>query len=321
MSIRDLSPSLLILTFAAVVGGPSEVWAQAVELKQQWQVGRRYVQTVQMQQMTKLAAADQNVEQKMDVTLEMSTTVALHEDKVRKRLTVKYGRIAMRMNMGGEDVIFDSAAPDADPSGIGKQFASLTGKQLRMLVNERDEVTELENFEEFMGALGPGGAANPMAGILTQESLTEMMKQSYLRALPTAPVSPGDSWPWTYEMIMPQIGSVGTAGTYTYRGQAEREGHQCAEIELDGKLRLNIDPAEALAGAEGAGAVPMGMKLTGGKMTGTVWFDAALGMAREIDTALETELTIENPAAPEQKITIPSRQVLIVRLLQVDEVQ
>jgi hypothetical protein len=297
---------------------------EAVTLKQQWQTGKRYVQQMKMEQTSKMAMGPQTMDQKMNMTMDMSTTVRKHEDGKQKRLTLKYDRMAMSMTMNGQEMAFDSAKPDGDQLGMGKQFAAMTGKELKMIANEKDEVTTIENFDEFVGALGGGAAGGmPISQMFTKEAVTDMVKQSALRGLPAGPVNPGDQWPWKYEMNMAQIGSVGLNGTYTLKGTGQRGGVSCAEIAVDGTLNFDMSGAAAGGDASGPAAMlkAMGMKMSGGKLSGTVWFDNALGTAREVQMVQEMEMTMNNPTAPDQKLTIPMKQNVTVTLTKVEEVK
>jgi hypothetical protein len=321
-------PTRSLLTLAAVIfcAGPLFA-ADSIELKQQWQAGKKYSQTMDMVQTSTTAIGPQKMEQKMTMKMEMSTAVRKHEDGKQKRLTVKYDRMAMDMDMNGQHMAFDSAKPDADQIGMGKQLSVMVGKELRMLANEKDEVTTIENFEEFVGALGGGAAAGmPLGQMFTKESLSEMVKQGALRSLPGKPVKVGESWPWDYQMQMPAIGSVAIKGTYTFKGVSNHAGVPCAEIGMDGKMDFDFSGGAAPAGgAEASGPAAMlkamGMKMTAGKMVGTVWFDNALGMAREAKITQEMEMTMNNPTAPDQKLVIPTKQAITVTLTKIEDVK
>jgi len=324
-SITMKLPLRSLFTFiAATLCAGSVSFAQAIELKQQWRTGKKYVQSMQMQQASTMDMGGQKMEQKMTMNMDMSTAVRAHEDGKQKRLTMKYDRMAMQMNMGGQEMGFDSAKPEDDKLGMGKQFAAMVGKDLKMIANDQDEVTEIENFEEFIGALGGGGAGNPVAQMFTKDALTDMVKQSALRGLPSGPVKPGDSWPWSYKLNMPQVGAVGIKGTYTYKGSGQKGGVPCAEIAVDAKMNFDLGGGEAPAAEAGGAAAmmkAMGMKMTGGRMSGTIWFDNALGMARETQMTQEMEMTMNNPAAPDQKMTIPMKQLVTVTLTKVEDVK
>ena len=316
--------SLLPLT-ALVLCASRLIAADAVELRQQWQVGRKYSQVMNMAQISTITIGGQKIDQKMAMTMEMSTSVKQHEDGKQKRLSAKYGRVAMKMDANGREMGFDSAKPGSDSLGMGKGFEAMIGKELKLLVNEKDEITGIENFEEFFATVGGGPGSAQLAQILNKDSLTEMVKQGSLKAMPGRPVKPGDSWPFGYTTKMPPIGEISIKGTYTLKGTAPRAGIPCAEIAVIGNA--NIDFKAPPPGAEpkpddpAAAIAALGLKMTGGKLTGTVWFDPALGMAREIEYRQEMEMTMKNPAQPDEIMTIPLKQVITLTLTKVEDVK
>jgi hypothetical protein len=93
---------------------------------------------------------------------------------------------------------------------------------------------------------------------------------------------------------------------------------------MQGTMNFDLGGGAAPSGEAGGPAAmmkAMGMKMTGGKMSGTVWFDNALGMARETLMNQEMEMTMNNPTAPDQKLTIPMKQVVTVKLTKVEDVK
>ncbi len=312
-----LSAAALLLVSARLAA------ADAIELKQQWQAGKKYFQTMHMAQTSTMTLGAQKMDQKMNMTVEMSTAVTKHEDGKQKRLTVKYDRMAMKMDMNGQETGYDSAKPGDDPIGMGKAFAGIVGKEMKVLADENSEITGIENFDEFIAgaAAGPAGAA--LGQMFTRESFTDMMKQASLKALPGKPVKPGDSWPYDYAVKMPQIGNIVVKGNYTFKGMAQHGGTACAEIAMDGTLQIDVKaPAAGGADAGAAGMLAaLGMKMKGGKIAGTVWFDPALGMARDAEYDQEMEMTMNNPAQADATLTIPMKQHITMTLTRIEDVK
>ena len=314
--MKTLSRSLLVFAVSTLSAG-SLAWGQAVELKQQWQIGKRYVLAVETEQSTAMEIAGQKMDQKMHMLIETSTTVGPHEDGRQKRLTTQMSRIAMDMNMAGQAMGFDSDKPqknDAQGFGsVGKEFSRVIGKKLKLVANEKDEVTDIENFEEFAGELGPEAAGNPLGQMFTKKSMLDMFKQSGLQAMPAGPVKPGDSWDWNQKMEL--LGFIEMGGKYTFKGMAERGGAPCAEVAMQGEL-INY---QAAAPEPGAGPQVPNMQINSLKLTGTVWFDTALGMTREMVMHQAMEMEMENPIAKGQKMTLPTKQVVTVKLKKVED--
>lgn len=309
--------SLFSLPLIAIVVAASPAFAQEITLKQQWQVGKRYLQTMKMDQTSKIAMAGMQMDQKVKMNSEISLTVTKHEDGKRKRITVKYERMAMDTEMGPQKMSIDSANPSSASGPMGNPFAGIAGKEIRILVDENDQVTEFENLDELMkGAGGP----NPFsAGFLSKDSLGQMIRQGALQALPGKPVKPGDSWPFSVDMPLPQLGKVAVNGTYTFVRMSERGGAQCAEITTEGKLTMDLSGLGASASGGNNPLSQLGMKIEGGTMSGTIWFDNTLGMAREMTMTQQMTMSMKNPANPSESMQIPMTQTITTTLTKVED--
>jgi hypothetical protein len=286
--------------------------ADAVEIKQIWPVGKKLLQVMKMDQSSSMEITPgQKMDQKMAITFEMSIGVSKHEDGKQKRLNIQYDRVAMDGAMGPQKMVYDSAKPTEDPLGLGKVMGAIVGKEMKMLVNAKEEVVDIENYEAFAAGLGAAGAL-PMGQMFGKEQLLDTMKQAGLAAQPGKPVKPGDSWPVEYTLKLPPIGAVTVKGTYTLKGPAQRDGVPCQEIAVNATLATGAD-----AGAAG----PLGAKLNNGKMTGSLWFDPALGIIRGIDMNQTMEIGMKNPVQPDATITIPTIQHITQTLTKVEDLK
>ncbi|MDB6153569.1 MAG: hypothetical protein JWL90_2022 [Chthoniobacteraceae bacterium] len=307
--IRPLSSATaLVLTLSSAFA------ETAVTLKQQWQPGKRYLQTMKMDQSTKMKIGDIPMDQKMSMSANMSMAVTKLPDGKRKRLALKYEHLLVDTDMGGQKMKIDSDKPDATAPG-GNAFAAIVGKEIRAIIDADDKVTEFENLDEIVGAT----AGNPMAsGILNKETLNTMINQSALQALPGKPVKAGDSWPFNIDVPMPQMGKVSIKGTYTYKGTVPHNGVPCAEIAVAGSITSTPDAA----GAKNANPLAaLGMKMESGSMKGTVWFDNTLGTARSSEMNQEMNMSMNNPLNPGDVIKIPVKQVVTVEQTNVEEIK
>ena len=316
-SFRHIIPVATLLLSAA-----TPLFAQTIEIKPHWQVGKKFSQTMHMDQASTIALGDQKMEQKVGMTMDSTITVRAHENGKDKRMGVKYDRVAMSMNMAGQDMKYDSAAPaDAasDPLGLGKSFGAIVGKEVKLVTDARDEVLEFENLDAMMKDLAAG---NPMAAVIGQmfnkDAMKNMMRQGSLYAAPGKPVKAGDSWPFEFAMPMPGLGKVDLKGTYTLKSIGDHAGVKCAEIALDGKLGIDLS---GLGDAKVEGADPLkqlGMKMDNGKMTGTLWFDPALGICRDALFTQEMNLKMKNPQKPDESMEIPMKQTIKQTLTKVE---
>ncbi len=316
-------PALLSAALLLAMAAPPLSAADAVELKQRWMPGKQYNQTMKSSQSTAMTLGAQKIEQKSTTTMDLTMAVRPHEDGARKRLTIKYDRVAMQMEMNGQKMGFDSAKPGegTDPMGLSKTLGATVGKELKVLLNPADEIAEIENYDEFIKNLAP----SPMPGMdmgkmFNKESMAQMMKQGSLQAMPGKPVKPGDSWPFTTTIDLPQLGKVAIKGTYTFKGMADHGGAACAEIATDGQISLDMGKPDPASPA-GSPLAQLGMKVEGGTLKGTVWFDPKLGFARDAQLTQEMNMTMKNPTDPTATITVPLKQEITTTLTKVEDLK
>ncbi len=297
---------------SAVVLSTTMACAQsAVTINQQWQVGKRYTQNMKMTQTTSITLGEMKMDQKMDISTDMTLAVTKHEDPKHKRIAVKYIHMAMETDMGGQKMSFDSAKPDAAPSPMGNPLTAIVNKEFRLVTDETDKVIDFENFDELAKT---AGADNPMAaGFLSKDAISQTLRQGGLLALPSKPVKPGDNWPFSVEMPLPQLGKVIVKGTYTFQKTSERNGVQCMEIAFAGTLNMDA----AAAGADSPMA-KLGMKIEKASMTGTIWFDNALGAARGSELSQDMSMLMNNPTKPGETMKLPVKQLIVTTLSKVE---
>ena len=316
-ALRHIIPAATLILTAA-----SPLSAQTIEIKPRWQVGKKFFQTMQMDQASTIALGEQKMEQKVGTTMDTTMTVRAHENGKDKRVNVKYERIAMAMNMAGQEMKYDSATPaDAasDPLGIGKSFGAFLGKEIKIVVNEKDEVVEVENLDAMMKELA---ASNPMAGALGQmfnkDAMKNMLRQGTLYASPGKPVKAGDSWPFQFAMPLPAVGNVDINGTYTLKSIGDHAGVKSAEIAVVGKLGMNIGTPGDTKADEANPLKQMGLKVDGGKVAGTLWFDPALGICRDVKMTQEMTMKMNNPQKPGETMEIPMKQTITQTVTKVE---
>jgi hypothetical protein len=310
--------SRAILPIAALVISAGSLFAaDEVELKQRWMVGKKYSQTIQVQQSITMSIAGQAMQSTV-TTMDISQAVRAQADGKGKRMTLKFDRVAMEISMGGMKISFDSSKPGegSDPLGIGKTFVNTVGKELNILLSENDEITGLENYDEFIKM--PGTSSTPgmdMSKMFSKDSIAQMIKGRGLQAMPGHPVKPGDSWPFT-SIEHPQDGKVDIAGNYVLKGMATRDGNQVAEIAADAKLSMDS------SGPNTTGQLAqLGKKVEVGTVKGTIYFDPKLGFARGSDMVTEMTMPIKDPTDPSATISVPIKQTIDTKLTSVEDVK
>jgi hypothetical protein len=293
---------------------------EPVELKQRWISGKRYYQTLRTDQASKVALGDQRMDQSTAVTLELSLTVNPQKAGEPKHMTIRYERTAVDLDINGQKLGYDSANPGAntDPLGLSKTIGATVGKELKLVLNDKDEVTSIENYDDFIKSLPP----SPVPGLdpakmYSREALTEMLQQGGLYSMPGKPVAPGDTWPFKMQLELPGLGKVTVSGSYTFKGMTDHNGTICAEIAASGTLSLAL----ADSGDKDSPLASLGASVTGGTVKGTIWFDPQLGCARDTQLVHELTMTVQSPTDPTQKITIPTTQRINATVTKVEDVK
>ncbi|EDY19701.1 hypothetical protein CfE428DRAFT_2877 [Chthoniobacter flavus Ellin428] len=311
---------LSIIALALSTALPASA-AETVEIKPQWMAGKRYYETMQTDQVSSFEVAGKKMEQSTSMTIELTMTVSPHQDGQPKRMTIRYERMAMGVEINGQKMGFDSANPGAsgDPLNLSKTMGATVGQELKVVFNNKDEIADIENYDEFVSHFG--AAATPgfdPKKMFNKEALTEMMKQGALRATPGKPVAVGDTWDFSNQIDLPALGKVVVKGNYTLKSIGDHNGVRCAEIEMDGQLSMDIGEAKRDAASPFS---ELGMKVSNGTLKGPMWFDPQLGMARDSQLVQEVTISMKNPADPTAMMEMPMKQNISMKLTKVEDVK
>jgi len=257
--------------------------ADTLELKQRWVVGKKYDQTIRTVETSSVSVGAQTMEESTSTTMEISQAVRAQGDGNGKRMTLKYER------------------------------GSAVGKELQILLTDKDDIIGIENYDDFIRQLGtsPVPGVN-MASIFGKESIVQMMKGQELQSVPSHPVKPGDSWPFTMNVDMAGSGKVSIVGNYMLKGMADHDGNRVAEIFADARISMDFT---------GAQLAQFGMKVEGGSLKGTILFDPKLGIARLTQMTQTMTMTMRNPQNPSATLAIPVKRTVEMTLTKVQDLK
>lgn len=293
----------VLIAFAFLSATTTPAQSQTIDIKPRWQVGKKYTQTSKTEEISTIEIGNQKMEQKVGMTIESTLAIRLHENGKFKRVTMKYDRIAIAMSMAGQEIKCDSAkAGDAesDPLGAGKLVGILIGKEVKMVLDDKDEVIEVGNLDALLKQMAAADPKASMFGeLFNKDAMKNMIRQNSLLGAPGKPVKAGDAWPFTYSVSMEPAGKVSIAGNYTMKGQSVRAGAKCAELAISGKIGIEAAPTGATPGPGSAGT-----------LSGSVWFDPALGICRDSETTRQMNLKVKNPVKPDEPMEVPMKQVV-----------
>jgi hypothetical protein len=293
-------PFLLAATGLAALLMPPAALAEPMEFKQVWITGKTYVQSVDIQQRSAVPLGPQMMDQELRITTETSTSVLPAGSG--KMLSIRQGRMTLKIQMAGQNLNFDSTKPAEDPLDLGKFFEKLSSAPIQIQLNAKEEPEKLLSPSP-LGDLD-AHSENPASELFNPNSILDTLRQSSLRTPPSGPVSPGGSWKWSFAQEVPMAGTLNASGNYVFKAMTQKNGVPCAEILMEGTLTNS--PAAASSGPKADLLNAMSMKISSGKLAGTLWFDPALGAVREAVIDQDFELTMQNPALPGGKLVIPT---------------
>lgn len=263
--------------------------AQAGEpmgLKLRWDVGKRYMQRMEMMQAseTALPGSPQPMKQETKQTQDVSLSVLKERDGGGRELEMEILGMMLVSKAGGRDVLsFDSKSDATGDAGkpMAPTLRKLVGARIKFLTDAAGKIESVEGFKELLERISEGSSAleqGMIKGMFTEDNFKEMYSAG--QGLPDKPVKIGDTWPLKVEMALGPLGSVVVNSQYTFKGWEQHNNHKSALLEFTGTISSVSDPA--------AGG---GVTIDNGKTSGKVWFDPILGMV--IDTDVKQGMVIK----------------------------
>jgi Family of unknown function (DUF6263) len=290
---------------------------EALVFKQHYKVGQRYHQTMSVKQEMDLELGAEKHTRETATTMGMLATATAHENGRSKRVSVKYDRVLASVSADGHKYSFDSAAPEGTANaGPLLAYGRVVGQEFKVVFDEKEEVTEVENLEAVLEKLSAGDPAGKdmFQQLFSRDAVKRMMQQSALRSPPGKPIAPGGNWPFSQELAMPGIGKLKIAGFYTYKGMVDRGGVQCAEVKAVAEIKLDRS-LEAGTEDEALNRMrQMQLNIEDGKMEGTIYYDPVIEFTRDVEETHRITLTGKIPDGSGKRMRLPMRQTIGVKL-------
>jgi hypothetical protein len=287
---------------------------EAVEMKIKWEVGKRYVQRVEMAQTMdmNMPGSPQPEQQEMKQSQDIGISALKERDGGGDELEMEFLSMAMDMKMGGATVMsYDSKQSGQDNSAnpAAAMFGKMVGSHVKFLTDTGGKIESVEGFQEFLDHVMNGSPPEMQAmmkGFMSEDSLKQMSPTSM--GLPGKPVKIGDTWPVKTEIGLGPMGKIVLNLNYTFTGWEQHDNQKCAVLEYVGDISMK-------SGGDG-GAAGM-MSIDQGKASGKTWFDPAMGMIKE--TAGKQDLTMKINAQG-QSISTQMQQNLDTKLVEVTDI-
>lgn len=302
-----------LIHLLAILAAASAPAADAIIFNQQYQPGNTYHQTITMEQDMDMDLGASRVTRKTSAAMGFSAVVAPQEVGAKtKRVTVQYDRTVMGMSDGKNKFSFDSQSPGAANAGPLAAIGRIVGHEFNVIFDESDNVTEVENIEQAVQILAGTDPASSQIyrQIFNRDAIKRMMQQSPLRSPRGIAMKPGDSWPFSNDLLLPGIGKLVIRGNYTFKQMTDHNGVQCAEVTAKADINVDLRAMDKADEKKMALMQQMNLKVQEGKMDGTIFYDTAIQFPREITMTQSVLLSAKIPNGPKEEIRLPMKQTI-----------
>jgi hypothetical protein len=236
---------------------------------------------VQQKMQTKMKIGDNDVNQSMDQTMDMSWHVQSTSAAGETVMNQVVDRISMKMEGGpAGPVEFDTSVnvKSENPiiNSMGEMFRQIVNQKFQVTMNPTGKITDVQVPSQLLDALRTSAAGNP--GALDEKSLEQMMKQSAVM-LPGQPVALQNTWT-SQQSVQLGFGTMNIRSEMTFM---EVDGAGNAIIKVIPKIEV-VPRADA----------PIQMTLTSSSGQGEVAFNIDMGRVAKSQLDLEMAMTIES---------------------------
>lgn len=222
--------SLMVLTCTTAV-----LADDPVTIKPKYQPGQ-YLTTVQMDNKSVTKVGGQDIATDTKQTMEIVYDVAKPDDAGNVVIQMKFRRFAQTVNGPMGEMSFDSAKPDEGNQDLGKALLPLTKASIKLTVGADGTVKEVSGLSEMWDKMDlPAAAKAQMKQNLGDKMISGMIQQQ-TAALPSKPVSVGESWKSEQEMAVPMLGQMKPDLTITLKEVKQSESGKRAVLVTAGKI-------------------------------------------------------------------------------------
>lgn len=252
----------------------------------------------------KMSVMGQNIDSKMNQTMDMGWTVESVADDGTATLRQQITRVQMTMNSPFFNVEYDSDKEEQPEDPVGGQlaqvFEAMVGKDFTLKMTSRGDVSDVELPDDLKEALeGAGGGALPGGAGFNAESLKQLVSQSSV-AFPAEPVSKGKQWDTQTEAKLP-FGTMKLDNKFTYQGPEQRGGKSLHKIALKPKIAIEAAPDAQVQ-----------LAVKSQEANGTIYFDNREGRIAESTMKQKMEMELN---AGGQAITQTIDQSMTMKLV------
>jgi len=231
--------------------------------------------------------------------------------------------VKMNINIGGNNIAYDSMAKDQAQNPLTDFFKALTSPSAKftLTINKDDmKVTKIEGRTEFINELVKSNQQldTLLKQILSEDALKQMADPTFA-AIPPKGEIPKDG-KWEKKDVVLNMGPIGSYITsYSYKVNEKDIGEQIkkGKVNIDVETKLTYKAPDSKSGA--LPFIIKAGKLDGTSKEGKIVFDVAKGVIDTSDMVLELNgtLTIEIAGQPTD-VTLKQTQTSKLKLLPKD---
>lgn len=310
--------------------------------KQEYEIGATYMEHIEMDQDSKISLGGIDMDQKVTMHMDVECAVSEVAEPVGGReVTMTFEDLDFCMNAGEITMCYDSKNPN-DPGANNPAFkplADMVGHSMTIITDEDGKVVEASEHEELMKKLGgagggaaagpPGAGQNPVQDMASPKQFEQMSRMA--KAVPAdRAIKPGDEWDVD---DLEMDGAMVFSGTGSFPGfrmhkDDAGEEHEVAVFAIEGSfdmdlekmgdiLELELDEEEGSGedagvdeNAKAAMEAAKSVKIKGGRMTVTLYWDNEDGLIRWMELTQSMTMEMPNPVDPTGVLEIPTEQVV-----------
>ncbi len=229
--------------------------------------------------------------------------------------------VKMNINIGGNNISYDSTAKDQPQNPLTDFFKALTSKEAKFIltINKDDmKVTKIEGRKEFIDELIKSNQQldTLLKQILSEDALKQMADPTFAAIPPKGEIP--KSGTWEKKDVILNMGPIGTYETsYTYKVDTKTlaDKFKQGKVTIDMSVTMKYKAPDAKSGA-----LPFTIKegkLDGKSKEGKIVFDVTNGRIETMDLTLDLDgsLTIEIAGQP-TTVTLKQTQKTTLKTLE-----
>jgi uncharacterized membrane protein YgcG len=263
---------------------------EGVKLEWKFEKGKAFYQKMVTTTNQTLKLTGNEIKQEQSQTFVYGWTLKEEKSDGDRVFEQKIEGLVMKINIAGQPIEFNSAKDMGGGNPLADFFKNIVGATFTVTFDKNFKVKDVKGKEELIKKLGSQNQQMEqlLNAILNEDAMKELFEPTF-SAVPTKPVSKGDTWDRKTTLDMGPIGKYENSYKYTYDG--EEDNNQKIKVEADVKY---TKPGDMKPGT----GLPFKIKdanIPTSKLTGKVVFDPKAGWVKSMDTTLEVsgDLTIE----------------------------